>query len=209
MTLVLEDTSIVTPAYVYDLRVLEASCASWKHICDSLAIDQLYPLKSNCHESVLSIVTKWVRGLSTSSLFEARLANEFCNRRAVSYTSPGLRVTEFAEISDLCASIAFNSISQWQRFGETARGNSVCGLRVNPELSFTADVRYDPCRKGSRLGVPVSQLQELFGSVPELFEGISHLHLHSNCDSKNWGDLHQTVIKIDQLIPGLSRSAQK
>ena len=29
------------------------------------------------------------------------------------------------------------------------------GLRVNPELSFVKDARYDPCRAHSKLGVPI------------------------------------------------------
>ena len=44
------------------------------------------------------------------------------------------------------------------RYGDTLRPGTSCGLRVNPQLSFVDDDRFDPCRKHSKLGVPLDDL---------------------------------------------------
>ena len=77
--------------------------------------------------------------------------------------------------------ITFNSLSQFERFGQRAliRGLS-CGLRINPEYSPVETDLYNPCVAGSRLGVTARRLREA-GGLPE---GIEGLHFHVLCESR-------------------------
>ena len=76
-----------------------------------------------------------------------------------------------------------------------------CGIRVNPELSFLSDERYDPCRNPSKLGVPVTDLTRIVGTENKDLSRLTGIHIHSNCDSSDFAELLQTVEHLRSLIP--------
>lgn len=81
------------------------------------------------------------------------------------------------EILDCSDHITFNSVAQFERFGQMAllRGIS-CGLRINPGYSPVETDLYNPCVPGSRLGIPAGELKELPA-------GVEGLHFHVLCES--------------------------
>jgi len=91
--------------------------------------------------------------------------------------------------------ISFNSLNQRQNYQGHVNGELNCGLRINPELSFVKDERYDPCRKYSKLGVPISELENI-----KRLENIQGLHLHNNCESNDYMELKQTVDHVCCLL---------
>src|SRR5699024_7053270 len=78
--------------------------------------------------------------------------------------------------------IVFNSCGQWQRFqpliqaAKAQRPELKFGLRINSEHSEGTVPIYDPCAPGSRLGIPLSALDE------SMLEGMSGLHCHTLCE---------------------------
>ena len=69
------------------------------------------------------------------------------------------------------------------------------GLRLNPEHSECEVARYDPCRAGSRLGFPVSQLR------PEHLDGVDGLHLHVLCE-QDFGPLGRIWEALEPKLEG-------
>ena len=65
------------------------------------------------------------------------------------------------------------------------------GLRINPEHSEGTTPIYDPCAPGSRLGIPLSQLDET------QLEGISGLHFHTLCE-QGFEPLSRTLDAVEQ-----------
>jgi carboxynorspermidine decarboxylase len=123
-------------------------------------------------------------------------------QQSVHLTTPGLRPDEVPALCELTDYIAFNSLPQWLRFRERVMGRVQCGLRVNPGLSFVADTRYDPCRKDSKLGVPLADLSDRLRRAPHDLRGISGIHFHSNCDCEDLAPLLATVERLlDELDP--------
>ena len=113
-----------------------------------------------------------LEGFAVSSLYEARLARSMLgDGGSVHITTPGLRPNELDEIARLCDYIAFNSLGQWDSMSPGLAGNSSLGLRVNPQVSFAEDCRYDPCRPHSKLGVPLDELEAALSQEPERLEG--------------------------------------
>ena len=144
-------------------------------------------------------------GFAASSLFEARLARETLGADgSVHVTSPGLRPEELPELASTCDYIAFNSLSQWERYSGEASRSASCGLRVNPQLSIVGDARYDPCRQHSKLGVPLKDLVEVLEVAPATLDGIRGLHFHTNCDAEDFGGLLATAeliaARLDNLL---------
>src|SRR5262249_46035249 len=151
---------------------------------DACGCKLLYALKPLACEFVLERIAGWVDGFATSSLFESRMAREVIGETGtVHFTSPGIRPGELGELGRLCNTVPFNSVSQLRRLAGALGGPDQVGLRVNPQLSVVGDERYDPCRRHSKLGVPVDRLREHWGRRPECFDGVGGLHLHTNCDA--------------------------
>jgi len=54
------------------------------------------------------------------------------------------------------------------------------------------DDRYDPCRKNSKLGIPVSGLSSLFNER-KLIGAINGIHIHNNFESEDFHELRQSI----------------
>lgn len=196
------DNSIKTPALVYD-----SSPVRKRNECSLLIeprINLLFPVKSCSISDVLINIASFVEGFACSSLFEAKLAREItADSETVHFTSPGLRPDEIDEVADLCDAISFNSLSQLERFRDQVDGKCQVGLRVNTELSFVADKRYDPSRLPSKLGVLLSALRGLLEAKSERMRGLSGILIHSNCESEDFTQLLKTVQHVERQVPEL------
>jgi len=154
--------SVETPAFVYD----EAEVQRVLDVASTLQADTgcrvLYSVKPLCLSSLLEMMASQLSGFAVSSPFEARLARSvMAEGFSIHFTSPGIRPGEAGKLRESCDYVAFNSLSQWRRYGPEFSGHCSLGLRVNPGLSFLEDERYDPCRPSSKLGVPIDGLASL------------------------------------------------
>lgn len=182
-----------TPAYVYSENVLRsvasyASCAAEEAGCKLL-----YTLKPCSLAGVLEVLSPYVDGFGTSSIFEARLAGEVLStEQSIHCYSPAFSHGELAAVLSTADYVSLNSFSQLEVAASLNRGTTSIGLRVNPELGFASDERYDPCRPHSKLGVPLSDFRSLYDASAhdQILEGI---HVHSNCESDDLGQLEDTV----------------
>ena len=195
---------IRTPAFVYDERVIHRLIECAAPLRSGGRCDLLFAIKSFSFAPALSVMATRLDGFAVSSLFEARLARAVTGDMAsVHITTPGLRNDELDEIGSLCDHVSFNSLTQWDTHRSRLEERVSCGLRVNPQLSFADDYRYDPCRPNSKLGVPLDDLAAAWRHEPERLRGVRGLLFHSNCDSSDFGELRSTVDRIRGLVPGL------
>ena len=201
--------AISTPAFVYDERAIDRLLDYAAPLRASARCDVLFAVKSFSFAPALSVMAPRLDGFAVSSLFEARLARSVLgDSGSVHITTPGLRPHELDEIGALCDQIAFNSLGQWDSMTPRLAGRASCGLRVNPQLSFADDCRYDPCRPRSKLGVPLDELEAVLRDEPARLNGVRGLLFHSNCDSPDFSELRATVDRLQERIPGLLRQAE-
>lgn len=202
--LIASDKINQTPAFVYDESVIIDKLAALSEVKKNSGCQILYSIKAAPMRGLLETIANRVDGFSVSSLFECQIAREIIgDRGTVHLTTPGLRDDEFGSIVEYVDYISFNSLSQWQYYqGHIQKdilGDEIqklnCGLRINPEISFVKDERYDPCRKYSKLGVPIPELENI-----KHLENIQGLHLHNNCESSDYTELKQTVDHVCLLL---------
>ena len=183
-----------TPAFVLDEEQLLANLQVLQNIRAAAGCRILYSMKALPLTAVLELLKSGLDGISVSSLFEARLAREVVGEAAsLHLTTPGLRDAEFAELSGLCSHISFNSLSQHQRL-QAQGGAFAPGLRINPQLSFAADQRYDPCRPHSKLGVAMA---DIGAALPV---SITGLHVHTVFGCRDEQPLLATIARIRPLL---------
>ncbi len=195
-------TPIATPALVIDQKSLEADLAAVREIADQASCRLLYSPKACALADVLHCMAESVDGFACSSPYELELIERVCGDAAPLHLVSPLVKSETLEVfGDRLASVTFNSLSQWRRFGNLAATRTRQGLRINPQLSFVRDPRYDPCRRNSKLGVPVQDLAELVRSDPGRLKGIDGLHFHTKCDETDFASLLATARHIEDVIP--------
>jgi len=191
-----------TPAYVINEKVLDKDMRLLRQIADQAGCRLLYSPKASSLAPVLSGVAKHVDGFACSSLFELRLVCVLCRGNgSLHVVSPLIDGSTLEEFGDRLNYVTFNSLSQWQNLRSHVSASTSIGLRINPELSFIRDARYDPCCTNSKLGVPVSRLAELLAEGRGVLEGIDGLHFHSNCESTDFASLLATARHIQDVIP--------
>ena len=190
-----------TPAFVYDETTLQNLLSQANAVRGQEDCDVVFSVKACTDVDVLKTMAQRLDGFSVSSLYEARLAKSISSTHSVHYTSPGIRSDEIEVIAEYCDYISFNSLSQWDRFRSKIDDSLECGIRVNPQLSFVGDIRYDPCRPNSKLGVPLDQLVRECDANPSRFLNLNGILFHSNCDSDNISQLLHTVRHISESAP--------
>lgn len=193
-----------TPGFVFDEKRLAHNLALLDDIRSTSGCRVLYSIKACPFTGLLKRLRGQVDGFSVSSLFEAKLAHEtLAGAGSLHITTPGLRWEEMSEIGALCDYVSFNSLNQLERLPRLLGDSAKIGLRINPQLSFLADPRYDPCRLHSKLGAPLPQVVESWRSGKLSASGISGIHLHNNFSSDSFVPLQKSVRHLEAHLPEL------
>jgi len=200
----IEIDSVTTPAFLYDERSISTAFHHLSTVRNETLCKILFPLKTYSLHDGLDFIVSCIDGFSASSLFEARLARKLLEPgKTVHFTTPGLRMDEYNEIVNICDFVSFNSVSQLTRYFGSMPLKTSFGVRINPNLSFVNDDRYNPCRKYSKLGITTKQLNNLSQIDSTCFKIIKGVHFHNNCESIQFDHLLSTVHHIDNQIPKL------
>lgn len=167
---------VPTPCYIVEEEVLVKNLTILKRVEEEADCHVLLAQKAFSMYHFYPLIGQYLSGATASGLYEARLGAEEMGKENHVF-SPAYKETEFDEILRLCDHIIFNSFAQWEKYKEKAlAAGKECGIRINPECSTQEHGIYDPCSKGSRLGVTLANFK------PELLEGLAGLHFHTLCE---------------------------
>ena len=201
--------SIATPAFVYEEAFIRTRCEHLRRIADKAGCRLLYSLKALTLPCVLELIGPHVQGFSASSLYESMIARDVLKTEGtVHLTTPGLRPDEVSMVSEHCDYISFNSVTQWLRYKQDLSNKLEVGLRINPEISFLDDPRYDPCRAYSKLGASTHAVNEALGQSSPASHGLSGLLVHNNCNSPDSQELLLTVQKLENELDCVLENSQ-
>jgi len=170
---------IPSPCYVLDESLLIANMELIRNVSLDADVEIILALKGFALWGVFPLMKPYLKGVSASSIHEARLAFEEMGTLAHTY-SPAYTDNDFDTILKYSSHVTFNSLTQYERFHKRVRNCErpvSMGLRINPEFSAVSTELYNPCSSGSRLGIAADQLNH---NLPEDIEG---LHVHALCES--------------------------
>ena len=171
---------IPSPSYVLDEQLLDDNLAVIDRVRREAGVEIIVALKACAMWSIFPELARHSDGATASSAAEARLVLEEFGQPAHTY-APVYTDRNIDEILRCSNHITFNSIAQFERFGQRALINGIsCGLRVNPQYSPVETDLYNPCVAGSRLGVTAEELA-VHGGLPQ---GVEGLHFHVLCESR-------------------------
>ncbi|SFL07282.1 carboxynorspermidine decarboxylase [Lachnospiraceae bacterium KH1T2] len=173
----MKDTELTTPVYIVDESKLIHNLEILHKVEADTGCHILLAQKAFSMFRVYPLIKQYISGATASGLFEARLAHEEMGGENHVF-SPAYTPSEMNELVKICDHISFNSINQLEAHRKTwAEANVSVGLRINPEFSTQEGHEiYDPCAKGSRLGIRLSDMPEY------LPEGVEGIHFHTLCE---------------------------
>lgn len=172
---------IPSPAFVADEARLADNLAQLAAIKAQTGAEIMYAVKACPLHPLFRQISQVLDGSTASGLYEARLGLDAFGKQIHVYCP----AYEQAEIDNLLAlgqklHIYFNSVGQLNKYAPQVRAASQqhhIGLRINPGLSLTDLAKYDPCRNGSHLGVPLNQLDQVEWPLVDV------LHGHALCQN--------------------------
>ncbi len=190
---------LATPYYLIDEKKLLKNLKIIAEIKKQSQVKVLLTLKCFSTWSCFRLISKYLDGTTTSSLYEVRLGREKFGKEVQAY-SVAFSKEEIAEIKNIADKVIFNSLSQLKFFYNKVKNLKV-GLRVNPAVSYSRYGLANPARRFSRLGV--REKKELLKVKPL----ISGLMFHFNCendDFKNFShNLDLIAERFKEVLEGL------
>lgn len=190
----IEVSKLPSPCYVVDERLLTKNLETLKYVQDNTACNIILATKAFSMFSTFPLIGKYLKGVTSSSLHEARLGYEEMGKEVHIY-APAYREDEFDEIMKYSDHIVFNSFNQWKKFRDKVKnvqGKKIkCAIRINPEYSEIETDIYNPCFENSRMGVTLANFEE------DELEGIDGLHFHTMCE-QNSDTLERTIKVVDE-----------
>ncbi|WDM23603.1 carboxynorspermidine decarboxylase [Paenibacillus polymyxa] len=187
-------TGLPSPCYLVDERLLVKNLEVLNSVQERTGCSILLALKGFSMFSTFPLVGKYLKGVTSSSLFEARLGREKMDKEVHVY-APAYVDSEFDELLEYVDHIVFNSFDQLKRY--KSRVQSVTskkidiGIRINPEYSEIETPLYDPCYNNSRMGVTLANFR------PEDLDGVDGIHFHTMCE-QNSDTLERTIKVVDE-----------
>jgi len=198
---ILKKADIQTPAYVFSENELVENLDRAGSIAKENNCHLLYSMKSLEYTTVLKKMLNHIEGFAASSLFEVKLARELLGSSgSVHYTTPGIRYHEVGELAELCDYVTLNSATHWKKLSPYLAGRAEMGIRINPGVSVVKDERYDPCASSSRLGMHIPEFRHHLRQNAHLMRNVSGIHIHTNCEGTDFGDLSMTIHKVSEEI---------
>lgn len=191
-----DPTRVPSPCFVVDKAVVESNLQILHRVQEASGAKVLAALKAFSMWSLGPLASQYLSGTCASGLHEALLGKEEYGGE-VHVFSAAYRQDDLQQILSFAHHVVFNSVAQWLRFqpilkaAKSARPELQFGLRINPEHSEGAVPIYDPCAPCSRLGIPLSQLDE------SSLDGISGLHFHTLCE-QGFAPLSRTLDAVEK-----------
>ncbi len=186
-------SNLPSPAYLVDERLLTKNLETLNYVQERSGAKILLAQKGFSMHAMYPLVGKYLHGVTSSSLFEARLGFEEMGKEVHVY-APAYVDREFDELLRYSDHMVFNSFDQWSRFKERVQNapkQISCGIRVNPEYSEIEVPLYDPCYNYSRMGVTLPNFR------PDELDGIDGLHFHTMCE-QNSDTLERTLKVVEE-----------
>jgi carboxynorspermidine decarboxylase len=171
-------TQAPSPSFVVDERLLIKNLERLKFVQDETNCDILLALKGFSMWSTFPLARNYLKGITSSSLFEARLGYEEFGKEVHAY-APAYADHEIDEYLQYIDHIVFNSFDQLHRHKAKVKAKDKpisIGLRVNPGYSEVETPLYDPCYVNSRLGIPFDSFR------PNELEDVEGIHFHAMCE---------------------------
>ena len=188
----MKESELPTPCYLIDEGAIISNLEILRALREDTHCKILLAQKAFSLYALYPLISRYIDGVCASGLYEARLGVEEMRAQTHVFCA-AYAPRDIPELAKICSHIVFNSMTQAERFHREASAHGASlGLRINPQFSTqTGHAIYDPCSKGSRLGITAANFPE---TLPDWIEG---LHFHTLCE-QNSDALEATLCAVEE-----------
>lgn len=188
----MKESELPTPCYLIDEGAIISNLEILRALREDTHCKILLAQKAFSLYALYPLISRYIDGVCASGLYEARLGAEEMRAQTHVFCA-AYAPRDIPELAKICSHIVFNSMTQAERFHREASAHGASlGLRINPQFSTqTGHAIYDPCSKGSRLGITAANFPE---TLPDWIEG---LHFHTLCE-QNSDALEATLCAVEE-----------
>jgi carboxynorspermidine decarboxylase len=179
---------VKTPYYLINEYMLLKNLKIIKYIKEHSGAKLLLALKCFATWSTFNLISQYMDGVTSSSLYEAKLGyykfkkeNHIFN---VAYSNYDIKLLKY-----MSNKIIFNSISQLKLFYKSLEHCQI-GLRINPGVSYSKYDLANPTQQYSKLGVNSKK------EIISVLNKISGVMFHYNCENANYNNFSTILDKI-------------
>lgn len=163
-------SQIGSPAYVYNLDILEYTLNEISKYFKREGIKIYYALKANQNLEILKKIRNNIDGVDVASIEEYRKVKYMFKGKDISITGPGLKFDEIKEIYKDNNIIDFNTLSQLTNCSSFLYNKEI-GLRIN------MDYTYENQTMKSRFGI--SSTDSIKNTIDDLKVSLVRIHIHN------------------------------
>jgi carboxynorspermidine decarboxylase len=189
-----------TPYYLIDKARLLPNLEKIAWLREHSGVKALLALKCFAAWSVFDLMSRYMDGTTSSSLFEVRLGREKFPGETHAY-SVAWADHEIDAVLANSDKVIFNTVGQLERFEAASRGH-VRGLRVNPGVSSSTFDLADPARRFSRLGEHDPR------NIEPVADLVSGFMFHNNCENADFERFDAMLGVIERRFGDLIRRMQ-
>lgn len=188
----MKESELPTPCYLIDEGAIISNLEILRALREDTHCKILLAQKAFSLYALYPLISRYIDGVCASGLYEARLGAEEMRAQTHVFCA-AYAPRDIPELAKICSHIVFNSMTQAERFHREASAHGASlGLRINPQFSTqTGHAIYDPCSKGSRLGITAANFPET------LSDWIEGLHFHTLCE-QNSDALEATLCAVEE-----------
>lgn len=179
-----------TPYYLIDEKKILKNLKKIEYVKKHSGAKSVLALKCFSTWSVFPLMSKYMDGTTSSSLYEAKLGYEKFGGETHAF-SVAYSKDDILALKKISDKIIFNSVSQLNMFYKDVKKMKI-GLRVNPGISYSHFDLADPARKYSRLGA--SDINE----VLDVLDKIDGVMFHYNCENDDFEAFSAMLDKISK-----------
>jgi diaminopimelate decarboxylase len=175
-----------TPLYVYDGDKITSQYDQLRKAFAGINIKIKYAAKALTNQAILKLLRKAGSGIDVVSIQELQLGIKAgFEAKDIMYTPNCVAFEEIKEAIRLGATLNIDNIPFLEKFGKEYGNIYPCCIRINPHINAGGNVKIMTGHKGSKFGISVDQLQEMYEVIEKYRIDVIGVHVHSGSDFKD------------------------
>jgi diaminopimelate decarboxylase len=175
-----------TPVYVYDAEKISNQYKTLKDAFNGLDVKIKYAAKALTNQSILKVLKKLGSGIDVVSIQEIHLGlRAGFSPKDIMFTPNCVEFEEIQEAIKIGVTINIDNLPFLERFGKEYGNKIPCGIRINPHINAGGNEKIMTGHKGSKFGISIEQIEDIYKVVKQYNISVVGLHIHSGSDFKD------------------------
>jgi diaminopimelate decarboxylase len=175
-----------TPLYIYDGEKIVSQFTALKAAFGGLNIRIKYAAKALTNQAILKLLRKAGSGIDVVSIQELHLGMKAgFTSSEIMFTPNCVSFEEIQEAIKLGVTLNIDNLPFLERFGQIYGNSYPCCIRINPHINAGGNTKIMTGHKGSKFGISVEQLEDIYAITKKYNIKVIGLHVHSGSDFKD------------------------